>query len=37
MGTPDLRGSFGTYSFYTDDPAEKRKEVSGGADRAGEA
>ena len=30
MGTPDLRGTAHTYAFYTDDPAEKRKEVSGG-------
>ena len=30
MGTPDLGGSFGTFSFYTDDPAETRTEVAGG-------
>jgi len=30
MGTPDLNGSFGTFSFYTNDPAETRSEVSGG-------
>jgi len=30
MGTPDLGGSFGTFAFYTDDPAETRTEVSGG-------
>jgi hypothetical protein len=38
MGTPDMRGTARTYSFYTDDPAltrandsvETRKEVSGG-------
>jgi predicted AlkP superfamily phosphohydrolase/phosphomutase len=30
MGTPDLRGTARTYSFYTDDPAENRKIVSGG-------
>ena len=30
MGTPDLRGTARTYMFFTDDPAEKRKEVSGG-------
>jgi predicted AlkP superfamily phosphohydrolase/phosphomutase len=30
MGTPDLNGSFGTFSFFTDDPAETRNEVSGG-------
>jgi predicted AlkP superfamily phosphohydrolase/phosphomutase len=30
MGTPDLNGSFGTFSFYTNDPNETRSEVSGG-------
>jgi predicted AlkP superfamily phosphohydrolase/phosphomutase len=30
MGTPDLRGTARTYTFYTDDPAENRKAVSGG-------
>ncbi len=30
MGTPDLRGSSGTFSFYTDDPRWKSGEVSGG-------
>jgi len=30
MGTPDLRGTSRTYTFFTDDPAEQRKEVSGG-------
>jgi predicted AlkP superfamily phosphohydrolase/phosphomutase len=30
MGTPDLAGSNGTFSFFTDDPAEKRTEVPGG-------
>jgi hypothetical protein len=30
MGTPDLGGSFGTFTFYTDDPSESRTEVSGG-------
>jgi predicted AlkP superfamily phosphohydrolase/phosphomutase len=30
MGTPDLGGTFGTFTFYTDDPAETRTEVSGG-------
>ena len=24
MGTPDLRGSYGTFSFYTDDPMAAR-------------
>jgi predicted AlkP superfamily phosphohydrolase/phosphomutase len=30
MGTPDLRGTARTYTFFTDDPNENRKEVSGG-------
>jgi hypothetical protein len=30
MGVPDMRGSFGTFSFFTDNPAESRREVSGG-------
>jgi predicted AlkP superfamily phosphohydrolase/phosphomutase len=30
MGTPDLAGTFGTFSFYTDDPAELSHEVAGG-------
>jgi predicted AlkP superfamily phosphohydrolase/phosphomutase len=30
MGTPDLNGSFGTFTFFTDDPAETRNQVSGG-------
>src|SRR6185369_13013103 len=30
MGTPDMTGSFGSFSFYTDDPAEKREKVPGG-------
>ncbi len=30
MGTPDLEGTFGTFTFYTDDPFEKGGEVSGG-------
>jgi predicted AlkP superfamily phosphohydrolase/phosphomutase len=30
MGTPDMTGSFGTFSFYTDDPAERRDKVPGG-------
>jgi predicted AlkP superfamily phosphohydrolase/phosphomutase len=30
MGTPDMSGSFGTFSFYTDDPSEKRDKVPGG-------
>jgi predicted AlkP superfamily phosphohydrolase/phosphomutase len=30
MGTPDLRGTLGTFSFYTDDPEELSRDVSGG-------
>ena len=30
MGTPDLQGSYGTFSFYTDEPLEKYAGVSGG-------
>ena len=30
MGTPDLRGTFGTFTFFTDHPEEKRREVPGG-------
>ena len=30
MGTPDMRGSSGTFSFYTDDPTFKTGTVSGG-------
>jgi predicted AlkP superfamily phosphohydrolase/phosphomutase len=30
MGTPDLRGTFGEFSFYTDDPARKAGKVPGG-------
>jgi predicted AlkP superfamily phosphohydrolase/phosphomutase len=30
MGTPDLRGTARTYTYFTDDPSENRKEVSGG-------
>src|SRR5882724_9107020 len=32
MGTPDLRGTSRTWSFYTNDPAEKRTSVSGGGE-----
>ena len=31
MGTPDLRGTQGTFSYYTDDPGDKPRAVSGGA------
>jgi hypothetical protein len=30
MGTPDLRGTQGTFTYYTDDPAESSREVPGG-------
>ncbi len=30
MGTPDLRGTLGTFSFYTDDPEELSRSVPGG-------
>ena len=30
MGTPDLQGTFGTFAFYTDDPKEATRAVSGG-------
>ena len=29
MGTPDLRGTYGTFSFYTDDPAAETGAVEG--------
>ncbi len=30
MGTPDLRGTLGTFAFYTDDPEEISRSVPGG-------
>ena len=30
MGTPDLRGTYGTFSFYTDDPTATAGAVEGG-------
>jgi predicted AlkP superfamily phosphohydrolase/phosphomutase len=30
MGTPDMQGSFGTFTFFTDDPSEARNLVPGG-------
>jgi predicted AlkP superfamily phosphohydrolase/phosphomutase len=30
MGTPDLRGTYGTFSFYTDDPTAATGAVEGG-------
>lgn len=31
MGTPDLQGTFGTFTYYTDDPLQPAGEVSGGS------
>jgi predicted AlkP superfamily phosphohydrolase/phosphomutase len=30
MGTPDMQGTFGSFAFFTDDPAESTRQVSGG-------
>jgi hypothetical protein len=30
MGTPDLRGTQSTFTYYTDDPSETTRDVSGG-------
>jgi len=30
MGTPDLRGTYGTFTFYTDDPTAAAGAVEGG-------
>jgi len=30
MGTPDLQGTFGTFSFFTDDPVAVTRQVAGG-------
>ncbi|MDP3000666.1 MAG: alkaline phosphatase family protein [Bryobacterales bacterium] len=30
MGTPDMQGTYGTFTFYTDDPAEAPRQVAGG-------
>ena len=30
MGTPDIQGTYGTFSFYTDEQVDKYGEVSGG-------
>jgi predicted AlkP superfamily phosphohydrolase/phosphomutase len=30
MGTPDLRGTFGTFTFYTDEASQKSRSVPGG-------
>jgi hypothetical protein len=36
MGTPDLRGTQGTFTYFTDDPAETSRDVSGGMIRKAE-
>lgn len=30
MGTPDIQGTYGTFSYYTDDPPEDFSDISGG-------
>ncbi len=30
MGTPDLQGGYGSFTFFTDDPAQRSHDVSGG-------
>jgi len=30
MGTPDIQGTYGSFSFYTDNPPDKKQEISGG-------
>ncbi len=30
MGTPDMRGTFGTFTYFTDDPGEEARDVPGG-------
>src|SRR5438552_1506133 len=30
MGTPDMRGTYGTFTFYTDDPFQAGGELAGG-------
>jgi len=30
LGVPDMQGTFGTFTFFTDDPAESARAVSGG-------
>jgi len=30
MGTPDIVGSYGTFSFFTDKPEKEKKDISGG-------
>jgi predicted AlkP superfamily phosphohydrolase/phosphomutase len=31
MGTPDLRGTFGEFTFFTDDPKQRTRQTKGGA------
>ena len=33
MGVPDLRGTLGTFTYFTDDPEETAREVAGGSIR----
>jgi hypothetical protein len=33
MGTPDMQGTFGTFTFYTDEASETSRQVAGGQDR----
>lgn len=30
MGTPDLAGGYGTFSYFTDDPSQRTRDVGGG-------
>ncbi len=30
MGTPDIQGTYGTFSYYTDNPPEEYSDISGG-------
>jgi len=30
MGTPDIQGTYGTFSFFTDDPPEDAEDIAGG-------
>lgn len=30
MGTPDIQGTYGNFSYYTDNPPEQEQEISGG-------
>ena len=37
MGTPDLEGTFGTFTFYTDDPLDIARDGARRPHRAGTA